>query len=101
MRKIDADHMKSRLNEPKTKEEAEMVKILIEFIDSEETVEEPPIMWFPAMKKRHTRDCNTIRYGFECSRCKNFQDVLTRHCSECGGKYDGELIYHNSKRFRR
>lgn len=101
MKKIDADHMKTRIKEPKTAEETAMVKTLIEFIDSEPEIEDDKIMWIPAMKKKHTRDCNTTRYGFECSKCKNFEDVLKRYCSDCGGRYDGELVHKNIKRFRR
>ena len=101
MKKIDADHMKSRLNEPKTAEEAAMVKILTEFIDSEPEIEDKKIRWISAMRKKHTRDCNTTRYGFECDSCKHFEDEPTRFCSECGGRYDGVLTQYNMKKFRR
>ena len=101
MRKIDADHLLSRFNEPKNAEEAAMVKNLTDFINSEPSVESLKIQWVETTRKKHTKDCNTTRYGVECDNCKRFQDSPTKFCADCGGVYNGEIIFNTKPRFRR
>ena len=104
MRKIDGDHLKSRLNRPKNYVEETMVNAFIKFIDEEPELvelEHLPIDWIISTRDKSTRDVKSIRYGVECSTCKHFQDIPTRYCPDCGGKFDGELIKIGAKKFYR
>ena len=98
VRKIDAEHMKSRIKIPEDPLEEKVAKSIINFIDEEPTIEEETMRWIPDKKERNTKDCRTTTYGVSCSRCKWFQSIETKFCPECGRKFDGEILIKNKIR---
>ena len=87
----DAEHMKSRLGNPKNEQEKVIFEAIVEFIDSEEDVCNE-IQWLPDAIERRTKDCHSIMKGYKCNRCGNFESVKKRYCSDCGGHFDGEVF---------
>lgn len=93
MRRVDADHMKSRLKDPKSEAEKIIFDGITALIDSEPTLtgKDNDIQWLKTKRERSTKDCHAVSYGVECSRCRKFQTYETRFCGDCGGYYDGKL----------
>lgn len=87
----DAEHMKSRLRNPKNEQEKVIFDGIIEFIDSEPDAD-GEIQWLPDKVEKRTKDCHSILRGVKCNRCGNFELVKKRYCSECGGHFDGEVF---------
>lgn len=92
MRKVDADHMKQRIDTPTNEQERIIAEALVKFIDDEQDCQDDIIRWIPAKRERKTKDCHSISYGVECSVCRNFESETKRFCSSCGGRYNGILV---------
>lgn len=99
MRKIDADHLLSRLGKPTNKAEAVIYEAWINFINEEATIDEP-IEWIPSDKEKKTRYCHSISHGFRCSKCGQWEELTSRYCKGCGGHFDGEVEKINDKVWR-
>lgn len=87
----DAEHMKSRLGNPKNEQEKVIFEAIVEFIDSEEDANEE-IQWLPDKIEKRTKNCHSIMKGYKCNRCENFEFVKKRYCSNCGGYFNGEVF---------
>ena len=98
MRKVDADHMKQRIDTPNNEQERIIAEALVKFIDSEQDCQDDIIQWLPTKREKRTRDCHSVSYGVECSKCRHFESEATRYCSLCGGKYDGVISIKNLSR---
>lgn len=92
MRKVDADHMKQRIDTPNNEQERIIAEALVKFIDDEPDCKDSSIQWLPTKRERKTKDCHSISYGVECSVCRNFESEAKRFCSSCGGRYNGVLV---------
>ena len=99
MRKIDADHMLLRLSKPKNAAEAVIYEAWINFINEEESVEEP-IDWVASTKEKRTKDCHSISHGYKCSKCGQWEELKSRYCKGCGGHFDGKIEKINEKVWR-
>ena len=91
VRQIDAEHLKSRIMEPKDEVEKTFVDGLIKFIDEEPTYKNE-IQWIKHTISKKTKTCNASNNGVRCSRCGHFQLFETAYCQDCGGHYYGTPV---------
>ena len=49
------------------------------------------IEWNESTFESHTANTSCTIKGYVCSNCGKFEQIKSRYCRDCGGRYEGEI----------